>query len=174
MTEETIAILVRAKISYDETKAGAREYVAKVAARWVADEGGRLSGAHVSHGDYAVQYEPDGALLSDQPTPTPNITLCPRLSEKADFLRAWALDVDPPLAPPDSKELLAAAALIDEAREAIANASGVMCDIAEYHLGRLFKVWARLDQLTAALKTAAPDTLREIEEGWNKEQPDGK
>lgn len=174
MTEETISILVRAKISYDESKEGAREYVAKQAARWVADDGGRLAGAHVSHGGYDVQYEPDGELLSDPPPPPPDITLCPRLAEKTDFLRAWALHVDPPLPKPDAKELLAAADLMDEAREALANASGVQCAIAEYHLGRLFKLWARLDQLTAALKTAAPDTLREIENGWEKEQTSGK
>ena len=174
MTEETITILVQAKISYDETKAGAREYVANGAAHWVANGGGRMSGAHVSYGGYDVQFEPDGELLSDRPTPTPDIMLCPRLAEKADFLRAWALDVDPPLDPPDSKELLAAAALIDEAHEAIANASGVQCDIAEYHLGRRFKIWARLDQLAEALKKVAPDTLREIENNWKKEQTSGE
>lgn len=179
MTEETIAILVRAKISYDETKAGAREYVAQQATNVRPAQARhkilpKLIASGAITGPYTVEFLPGGELLSDQPTPPPDITLCPRLSEKAAFLRAWALHVDPPLPKPDAKELLAAADLMDEAREAIANASGVQCDIAEYHLGRLFKLWARLDQLTAALKTAAPDTLREIEESWNKEQPDGK
>lgn len=161
MTEETITILVRAKILYDETKTGAREYVANGAAHWVANGGGRMSGAHVSYGGYDVQFEPDGELLSDQPTPPPDITLCPRLAETAQFLRNIEGKVE-------------AADLMDEAREAIANASGVQCDIAEYHLGRLFKIWARLDQLAEALKKVAPDTLREIENNWKKEQTSGE
>lgn len=161
MTEETITILVRAKISYDETKTGAREYVAKVAADRFRGRVAWLSDDSASAGGYDVQYLPGGELLSDRPISPPDIMLCPRLAETAQFLRNIEGKVE-------------AADLMDEAREAIANATGVQCDVAEYHLGRLFKVWARLDQLAEALKKVAPDTLREIENDWKKEQTSGK
>jgi hypothetical protein len=157
MTEETIEILVRAKIQYDESKAGARQYVAEQAAQLLGS--GRLGGAHVAFGAYNVDCLPGGEVISPRPVTPPDIMLVPRLRADAAKQRAAAPCVH------------YNAELIEEAIAALANASGEKCDIAEYHIRRLFKLREYAAALEQALDTAAPGAVDQIKERLkNKER----
>lgn len=158
MTEEIIEIVTRVKIMYDETKEGCRQEAVDTA---VARNAQGVTG--MNKGTYHIKYLPGGLLISPRPVMPPDHMLVIRMRADIEAQRTGE-----PQAFQDNSDLL------EEAANAIANASGQMCDIAEYHMERYFKLWAQCDRLSAELeKVVPPHVLRSIKEGPKKEQPYG-
>lgn len=142
MTEEIIEVVTRVKIMYDETKEGRRQEAMDAA---VAENATGYTG--LNSGTYTIKYLPGGQLISPRPVKPPDHMLVPKLRDRAMFLRSLE-EADCV----SDGELYHVANLVDEACEALANASGQMCDIAEYHTEKYFKLWAQRDELVKALK----------------------
>ena len=136
MTEEIIEVVTRVKIRYDETKEGRRQEAVNAA---IAANAQGYTG--LNRGTYHIKYLPGGLLISPRPVKPPDHMLVPRMRADIEAQRTGE-----PTAFRDNSDLL------EEACEAIANASGQMCDIAEYHMERYFKLWAQRDKLVEALK----------------------
>ena len=136
MTEEIIEIVTRVKIAYDETKEGRRQHAVDDA---VAKNAQGYTGMNC--GTYTIKYLPGGQLISPRPVKPPDHMLVMRMRAAIEAQRK-----ENPQAFQDNSDLL------EEAANAIANASGQMCDIAEYHAEKYFKLWAQRDKLVEALK----------------------
>ncbi len=136
MTEEIIEVVTRVKIAYDETKEGRRQEAVDTA---VARNAQGVTG--MNNGTYYIKYLPGGLLISPRPIKPPDHMLVMRMRAAIKAQRTGE-----PQAFQDNSDLL------EEAANAIANASGQMCDIAEYHTEKYFKLWAQLDKLAEALK----------------------
>lgn len=136
MTEEIIEVVTRVKIMYDETKENRRQEAMDAAVAGVAQ-----GYTGLNSGTYTIKYLPGGLLISPRPVKPPDHMLVMRMRAAIEAQRTGE-----PQAFQDNSDLL------EEAANAIANASGQMCDIAEYHMERYFKLWAQRDKLVEALK----------------------
>jgi hypothetical protein len=145
MTEEIIEIVTRVKIAYDETKEGLRQKVVDAAVARNAQGATSINIGSVfavqENGTYCIQYLPGGLLISPRPVKPPDHMLVMRM--RADIEAQRTLN---------PKVFRNNSYLLEDACEAIANASGQMCDIAEYHMEKYFKLWAQRDKLVEALK----------------------